>query len=476
MITVNTKLVTFVLMTILYFASRALYMRQSLVGEEGEFWYITFGALQNPEVWINGRIAGKFITALMFHPAFMFDYLKGIGQLAQYFIDPYTMEPHLSMLLLRFLYSLNSWIAWGLLIFVIFPREKFLDTSWRLLFLSLFLSPIALAGSVLTHIDSSYGILSCALVFAALIYANRTDTEPYKAIFFAAMSAFMLSLGKQEWTICLVPAICIVTLQHHRQAQFRTIAFALSGSCLIGHGVSYLLQPQMYWAGLQLILSVTKVVTFSSAGVSAWPQAFLYRLPFICTIFLIWAILPFCLRSLSAYGKIHLLFALFLFLTFFSTSYNSNYRYFITSFFGFASFVLAYLPTQERTLNFKRIVKVVIGLLWIHAIAFILLSKIYGIAVTDSYYSLDEKFYLKYLHESNKKGCLAVIPSGIFLYAKGDYLSFHNTPMENEKMAKYLNSTICADTPEEISAIHQVKRVNDQWLDQVKSRLHEFLE
>ncbi len=330
-----------------------------------------------PNYSLSGRINGKELYfPIVGHPLLPYEMFRLLGKFVNFFLPFENFSAEHTVLSIKIMVTSFQFLIYFLIGLQLFkrvenPLKKTL--SFILLFL-LTCAPISIYNSNEFQIDSFWGFLMIGLFFLAFInFLNYKKMFP--GIFLLLSSAFV-GFGKNEWSLMLIPSCIFILLLYvviqklMEKEKFdsffiKTIVIVVVGN-LVGNFINYLLDPQMYISGINLIVKMVTIGTMSGApNTVSWFDVFVIRIPFISTcILLVFLILLFICqyrKKIDYYYLFLFIYSFSLFFAFFISSWGNYSRYFAPSLIGLIYVFLLYFTTYK--INKTNIVAIIITML-----------------------------------------------------------------------------------------------------------------
>ncbi len=358
-----------IVFTLLFFLVRRPVYSTNLVGEDGIFADIFVNQPAGPDYLQLGRVNGKEIYAGSWHPALNYEILRGAGFLAGQLIDFSTLTDFQTTWVLRSCFSLFQLLIWLLFIIAILVSGKNVAESNRWIVLAAIIlasmAPIAVHNSIELQIDTTVGVLTIGLFCFSLMLNsfNILRGIPFAILLFLASVG--VGFGKNEWSLVIGIAVSLVALLRFALNNYlvRTglvlqrgnpwiLVTAFTG-CLLGNGISYLVDPQNYLMGWWLMGRMTGTASIvGSSGIRAWAELTLKRLPSISVIllFLIYALIriirnrrTIALTQILSFTVSGCLFGVF----FFSAWHGGTVRYFAPAYVASAATAIVLFPRKQ---------------------------------------------------------------------------------------------------------------------------------
>lgn len=357
----NKTLWTILTFILVFLAIRIPFYEVFLHGEDGLFADIYLNNPTKPNFWLIGQIHGVKHYLLIHHPAIPFEYLSFVGGIFQAFLPFEKLTDIELSFFIRLMHSISLLGAWLILFFTL--NKKFLSAitdPLRLLLIFLVANlPIAILMSTTEiHIDQSFGVLSTALLIAALYHYHSSFSSASLLLF----SSLIFNLGKNEWAFCFLMAVGVLAFLKILLKYFKgepvdyLMLSALILGCLLGNVLSYSYDPANYLSGLDLMIDTAYKTTFAKylPRIDIIPEQFIHltdekfnkrdytnaifgRMEFIAPllifiILLIWGSIQKSIRWADDCTKFLGILGLLLFLAFFSTAHSKSVRFFSISY------------------------------------------------------------------------------------------------------------------------------------------------
>lgn len=233
-----------------YAMTRAPFLTQPLVGEEGIFAYLMAQSPRGPDYGLMGRVGGKAICAPLDHPGLMYAVYARVGA-AMRVTAGQNFKP--TDIWARLAHSLFQAFLLGLLAWRAARAQGW--SAWVLAALAVLAlsAPLGLSASIHLQTDTSSGLLLAGLVGWALVEAGA-ESWKLAALACAALSA----TGKQEWAIAVALGLIGSELFSawrlgRDEASLRLVAACLA-ALIVGQGLSWAFDPRNYLGGWKVLL------------------------------------------------------------------------------------------------------------------------------------------------------------------------------------------------------------------------------
>ena len=307
---------------VLFIATRTVFYVMPLVGEDGVFADLCVNRPAGPQMCLFGRVDGQKRYDLFLHPAPCYEAIRAAGWLCSWMIPAPPVPDNMVTPRLRFLYSLFQLSVW-LVILVVLARPRVCSQSaarWAVL-AAVIASPMAMVTSTQLQIDGSVGVVMNGLMAVAVMAVLSGSSPGVRGLSYLACAGFVLGLGKQEWTICLLAALVAwagyIIVQGIRGkvalAEFgRPILLILIGLAA-GNLASYAYDPLNYMGGLKFLSEVCQRSTPISPNWSqVWPRYLSYMAATLPTIALLLVLIGWSVwRRRAGVRPVDVLLALF---------------------------------------------------------------------------------------------------------------------------------------------------------------------
>ncbi len=442
-----------------YFGARLPFYGQRLVGEEGIFAGMFYNHPVRPCYGLVARIDGNEIYRPMSHPALMYQALSTFGLVMTGGpLDRTSLTPEQADRYVRICFSLFQLLVWFLIAACLWPALAGGDRRLLVLLLMLMTTPVAVAGSLFLQIDTSSGVVCCALVaLAAALGSTAVVTPPYRLPLFAGAALVLGLVGKQEWSIVFGVAIAatVAYLVVWERWNWRAYTYLLSGvaGCAVGNWQSCRFDPVNYWGGIEVLRLRSSSAQACASGEDAilqWLRVAGERMSFIFALVVLLALGVFILwrrRDLRNVGSVFgLLFAGALFGIFFASGMTPDFRYFVPAYGAVCVFFLLHYRLVQDWLP-RWLVPALVALLAVHTVIFYVHVLPRQLSVTENQYQ-EMPAYVKgseeYLVKCRAAGCLPLLPTGLMYWR--DDVEFVNSASGPEglvSMAKKFHKTAC---------------------------------
>jgi hypothetical protein len=303
---------------------------------------------------LSGRVDGRNVYGGIGHPAPSYELLRLGGWLGQSFLkDPLYLDDTVITPRLRMLSSVYQFTTW-VVIFLFLLFTKTVQSKWKygILFLAGF-SPLAIKTSVLLQIDNTSGAVICGLAAILILLAINSGRSGLAraALLFAA--GCIIGLGKQEWSMALLPALLLVLLVQmlkKSKTDIQSAAFIVAG-LIAGNAASYLFDPLNYMRAFRFMSAFSGLSKSSPQPwqLERWWSQVKYEAPVIYVCFILQVIF---ILSVLIHRKQHpLKYLLFLYgtillFTYLFINWNYEFRYYVPSLVILTVACIAVLPSS----------------------------------------------------------------------------------------------------------------------------------
>ncbi len=427
--------------------------------EEGLFAYITIYQPSKPDFGLIARIDGEEKLILLEHPSFLYETMKIGGKFADIFVDFNVLDELQKTHTLRILFSLFPLAVYFAIFFVIIKsnwnkiNQRFNKIDYHLRYSLLFILltlplPLSIVTSTELQVDGSVGVLmvgTFALSIFISLLKNTSVKFRYSILF---VGAFVVALGKNEWTLGLVVVILtqfvlllFLNVFHKNKTNKSLISSlcilaVIASGVLAGNLVSYLYDPTNYLAGIDVMLRITKASNTKSENLlEDLTKLTDDRFPYIFPIVLILMVTIYLLlknrkRLFEIPTQIFVLFgyAAVLFGSYSLSLWNPEPRYFAPAFT--VSIVLYLALIECRLLSSKKLLTFVLIILASQAFYFVYSNpKIYfpqnGIASVEA------------------KECIQIMDIARVYDKKIDFVANSLSRKDAENIVKQYNKSLC---------------------------------
>ncbi len=310
-----------------YYATRAPFLTQPLLGEEGMFADLLAHSPQGPRYALMARIQGQEVRDIYQHPALMYEAYTRLGQLMWAKAGP-------SDVWARVLHTLFQALLWCFLAWHA-ARAKGKAGLVLLALLAVALSaPLGLSSSIHLQTDNSTGILLAGLLGLSLAGASAEDERSWLAPALACLA--LSAVGKQEWfigaTAGLIGAEILGALVWGPDKRvLRFTAYCL-GALALGQVISWAFDPLNYVGGWGVLARLGSHNVAGQGQQAVWGQVWVFRLIFLSgLVLLLLTSLGMALSAGTARRRIELRAAMVawaLFVPFALSTWNPSPRYF----------------------------------------------------------------------------------------------------------------------------------------------------
>ncbi|HUT60391.1 MAG TPA: glycosyltransferase [Phycisphaerae bacterium] len=343
---------------VLFFLVRAPFCRAPLVYEEGIFADVFVNRPQGPDYHLAARIDGVNVYRPLSHPAPLYESMRLAGLAMRWLVPNPPLPDEVVTPRLRLAFSLFQLAIWlGVLALVVFGRTW---SRHRLLLAMLVLviaSPIAIATSTQLQVDGSVGVLMNGLMALAILWAVRQDSPGPMSLGFLALGAFVVGLGKQEWTIVLLCTVACwlaylagLRIAGRRVGRHVLAAVVILVALAAGNALSYVIDPLNYRGGIAVMERVIPAYTVASRSGVSWLWVTGKRLPMLATPLMLMGVLAVMLAArrwrVGPYHVLLILYGLGLFGPFFVSKWQTDPRYFAPSVVALVIAVAAVFPQR----------------------------------------------------------------------------------------------------------------------------------
>lgn len=371
----------------IYFLIRMPFYDERLKYEEGIFAYLVTNQPESPKYGLLGRINGQDILGPLEHPAFLYETIKLAGLGTNKFIDWEKLSEEQRSYAMRVTFSFMSLIVWIILYILIqIPREMQppIREKYMLVMLAALITlPIATKTSAELQVDGSSGMLMNG-IFALSVYYASLFTRNTRVIYpLILLGSLAVGLGKNEWGLALLAANILliiylfVTKLYFPKKIKKGIFLSLSsiGGLLLGNLISYLFDPLNYIGGWNVLSRISKAGASMDNITGRWWEIFWLRFPYILPIFIIILVttifivkqarkkhsLPNGLMLLFFYGGV-------LFVSFLSSLWSGEERYFAPAFIVLATLMLSLV--HYPIIKSRKLLIALISLFFLNSIYF----------------------------------------------------------------------------------------------------------
>ncbi len=326
-----------------------------LNGEEGNFAYILTKKIDDNNFLLIGQIDSKKIYINPEHPILMYYFINSLD-----FFPKFLINLGIERIQALRLTNLISLIPLLILISMMLRNQKLVLLKIFSIILIL-LTPIFSTYFFNLQTDTLYGSVIFSSFGFLIIFSTR-NLKPMFFVFFLA--GFLISTGKQEWTLFFAVALiltfliyCLIekSFQIYQTIFVKRICLLVFGA-VIGNGVSYFTDPVNYVGGINVFnrVIIDRQVN-QSPGIDLYFDAFRYRFYFVSAIFvLIFLFFVFILTSASQ-RKSDSISQKILLLTFslvslsipFLSIWNLDLRYFVPG-FSLSLLTISWLILETR--------------------------------------------------------------------------------------------------------------------------------
>lgn len=224
-----------------------------------------------PNYLLIGQVDGAKMLGNPDHPALMYEIFSKLGYIFQIFID------HKSLSYPEIVYRIKVMVASIQLTFyivffwLIFQKVK--SKSGRILTIILGCilasTPLAINSSNEFQLDSLIGWFTVGCISLTIAAASFRILRGIKLLIPLFLSALVISIGKNEWTLLLLTALVAAAiflttrayLSPDKKNDLRkelTIVLVCIAGCIAGNLVSFLFDPANYMAGWHLLTRMSK--------------------------------------------------------------------------------------------------------------------------------------------------------------------------------------------------------------------------
>jgi hypothetical protein len=447
----------------IYFLARLPFYDERLKYEEGIFAYLVTNQPESPNYGLLGRINGQDKLGPLEHPAFLYETIKLAGLGVNKVINWEKLSEEQRSYALRIAFSLMSFMVWIVLfIFIQIPRKKLQSPlaentppinvknaktreKYLLVMLAALITlPIATKTSAELQVDGSSGMLMNGML-ALSVYYTALFTKNNKVIYsLILLGSLAVGLGKNEWSLALLATNVLLILYllvvkfYFTEKIKKGIYLSISsiGGLLLGNSISYLFDPLNYLGGWNVLTRVSKAGAGLDNIAGRWWEIFWLRFPYILPLFIILLValvfivkwtrkkhfIPPGLILLFLYGSV-------LFVSFLSSLWSGEERYFAPAFIVLATLLLSlvhYPIIRSR--------KLIIAL-----ISLFLLNSIY-FAYNNQFFYLESTKPI----DIKSKDCVQMLETGIGYSLKGvDFVGNGMSLGEAKKIAGENNKVLC---------------------------------
>lgn len=380
------KAVFVTLFVALFFTVRLPFYSRPMYNEDGIFADIFINHPVGPNYGQIARVDGNPVYAPMHHPALLYKLISATGYCWQPFINFHALTDGETTFALRFIFSLFQLTIWLLLIAILWTYNRGWwfapELKWPLLcVLVLALTPLAIHNSIELQLDSSSGILMAGLIALSLLLAHQRRFRDRWLLLLAFGATTFLGFGKNEWSYAFLAAMLFSgavllldgQLTHFvadRHRFYWQLLACLCGGCLLGNGLSMLLDWENYYGGIKLMLGLSKTVNVVKTGnVHQWWGLTARRLPYIYIMVVLLGLLVVRLWHRIKAGDfiafLALVYPSVLFVAYAASYWNAEPRYFAPAFVGAAIAGMMYMPWPPPPL-IKKVLAVVLTLFALH--------------------------------------------------------------------------------------------------------------
>ena len=268
---------------VLYYISRAPFLTQPLLGEEGMFADLLARSPAGPRYALMGRIGGLEVRDIYQHPGLMYAFYCKLGALMRALAgkawQPTDIWVRLTHSLIQA--TLLSLLAWRA------TRARGWGAALALTLLAVALSStLGLANSIHLQTDTSSGLL-----FAGLAALGLADAEQ-EAWLWPALGCLALSaVGKQEWAVGLGAGLLAAEIGGSLFWGRDALSLRVTGACLaailLGQGISYAFDPENYLGGWHLLLGLSSHNAMAAGQSQAWNKLWIFRILFLSSLVLL---------------------------------------------------------------------------------------------------------------------------------------------------------------------------------------------
>lgn len=238
------------LLLLAYAITRAPFLTQPLIGEEGIFAHLMAASPTGPNYGLMGRVGGKAICAPLDHPGLMYAVYSRLGAMMRMAAGA-DFKP--TDIWARLVHSLFQALLLGLLAWRAARAQGLSALVLFALAVVALSAPLGLSASVHLQTDTSSGLLLAGLVAWALV-----EAEPNAWKLPSTACAVLSATGKQEWAIAaglgLVGSEVINSVWLGRDRASQRFLLACLGGLAIGQLISWAFDPLNYIGGWKVLL------------------------------------------------------------------------------------------------------------------------------------------------------------------------------------------------------------------------------